>query len=71
VLSSNAARLTTKQRIFEHLPGSGPLYRTPRCGAITVTISPGGPIHLATFAGDRGGGHEGSDPMGDGDEFVP
>ena len=44
ILSSNSARLTTRQRHFEQLVGHIPLYRTPACGAITVTIDRDGSV---------------------------
>jgi competence protein ComEC len=49
ILSSNFARLTSKQREFETMVGQTPLYRTPQCGAITVVIHPDGKLDLQSF----------------------
>ncbi len=50
ILSSNAARLTAKQRRFATMvPPGVPLYRTPECGAITVTITPDGRVSVGTY----------------------
>jgi competence protein ComEC len=49
ILSSNAARLTGKQKRFEQMIGSTQLDRTNRCGAITVKISSDGIISVETF----------------------
>jgi competence protein ComEC len=49
ILSSNAWRLTNKQKRFETMIGHVPLYRTNKCGAITVMISPDGKISVDTF----------------------
>ena len=49
IVSSNASRLTVKQKVFDRMVGSTPLYRTSEFGAITVTISPSGEIALETF----------------------
>ncbi len=50
ILSSNAGRLSMKQRIFEKVVRGRMLYRTPRCGAITLDINPDGAIHVDCFA---------------------
>lgn len=49
ILSSNDRTLTGKQKRFEQLIGNRPLYRTNRCGAITVSVDPDGKIKLNTF----------------------
>jgi competence protein ComEC len=49
ILSSNFWRLTSKQKRFETMIGRTPLYRTPECGAITVTIRKDGTIAVTTF----------------------
>ncbi|HEV8292756.1 MAG TPA: ComEC/Rec2 family competence protein, partial [Tepidisphaeraceae bacterium] len=49
VLSSNDNTLTQKQRTFEKIVGERELYRTNRCGAITVTIDKLGTIQSKTF----------------------
>jgi len=49
ILSSNFARLTNKQKRFETMIGQTPLYRTPECGAITVTIHKDGSISITTY----------------------
>ena len=49
IVSSNAARLTNKQKRFDGMVGSTPLLRTSKVGAITVTISPDGKITVGTF----------------------
>lgn len=68
ILSSNASRLTTKQRVFEKLIGGRRLYRTPRCGAITVVIRADGTIHVSTFNVDRHA-RSSTDPTYAGDEM--
>ena len=49
IVSSNAARLTGKQRRFDTMAGKTPLYRTNKCGAITITIKSSGAISVSTF----------------------
>jgi competence protein ComEC len=49
ILSSNFYRLTSKQRRFETMIGKTPLYRTPACGAITVTISKDGEVRMSSY----------------------
>jgi len=49
ILSSNDNTLSQKQKKFEKLVGERELYRTNRCGAITVTIDKLGTIHTTTF----------------------
>lgn len=49
ILSSNAARLTSKQRSFERETASRPLLRTGAAGAITVTISRNGSVTIAPY----------------------
>lgn len=51
ILSSNDARLTMKQRRFETEIGSRPLYRTSRCGAITLEIGADGSMRVTPFHG--------------------
>jgi competence protein ComEC len=49
VLASNDNTLTQKQKAFEKLVGERPLYRTNRCGAVTVKIDAGGGMRCETF----------------------
>jgi competence protein ComEC len=49
ILSSNAWTLTNKQKRFDIMAGSIPLYRTSVCGAIMITISKDGKISQSTF----------------------
>jgi beta-lactamase superfamily II metal-dependent hydrolase len=49
ILASNDNTLTQKQRGFEKLIGEQMLYRTNRCGAITVMIDKKGGIRTKTF----------------------
>lgn len=49
ILSSNFWRLTSKQKRFETMIGRTPLYRTPECGSITVTIHMDGTMSVETF----------------------
>lgn len=49
ILASNDARLTKKQRNFDAEEAAWPLYRTSRCGAITIEISRDGEIHVRPF----------------------
>lgn len=49
ILASNDARLTMKQRLFDRSVGDFPLYRTSRCGALTVEVSRDGTIRLTPF----------------------
>ncbi len=51
ILSSNFWRLSSKQKRFEQMIGQTPLYRTPQCGAITVTIKSNGTLSVSTFLG--------------------
>jgi competence protein ComEC len=53
IISSNAARLTNKQKRFDQMAGKTPLYRTSQYGAITVTISQEGKITISTFKKPR------------------
>lgn len=53
ILSSNDWRLTTKQRVFESEIDSRPLFRTSRCGAITVEIEPDGVVRIIPFLGGQ------------------
>jgi competence protein ComEC len=49
ILSSNDRTLTGKQKNFEHVIVNTPLFRTNRCGAITIHISKEGAIRVETF----------------------
>jgi competence protein ComEC len=49
ILSSNAARLTGKQKRFEQMIGEVQLDRTNRCGAITVRIASDGTMSVETY----------------------
>ena len=49
ILSSNARRLTQKQRAFDQLAIAHPLYRTSKCGALTISIDAKGKITLRGF----------------------
>ena len=49
ILSSNASRLSGKQKVFETMTNHIPLYRTPQCGAITVNIKKDGTISVSTY----------------------
>ena len=51
IVSSNDRSLTTKQRTFEspEVLGGRPLYRTNRCGAITVRLAHDGTVTVETF----------------------
>jgi competence protein ComEC len=53
VLSSNDRTLSNKQRRFETLIGSRPLYRTNVCGAVTVIISRDGTVRVEPFQTDK------------------
>ncbi len=46
ILSSNDRTLTGKQKTFEKIIDGRPLYRTNRCGAITVTIDEAGHVDV-------------------------
>ena len=49
ILASNAEKLTHKQRLFDEITTSLPVYRTSRCGAIDLTIEPTGKLEIVTF----------------------
>lgn len=49
ILASNDARLSTKQRKFDAEESARPIYRTSRCGAITIEIGRDGDIHVRPF----------------------
>ena len=49
ILSSNDNTLTQKQRTFDKIVAEHELYRTNRCGAVTVTIDKLGTIQTKTF----------------------
>jgi competence protein ComEC len=49
IVSSNDRTLTQKQRAFDAMAWDRPLYRTNRCGAVTMTISKTGDLTTSTF----------------------
>ncbi|HEY8668075.1 MAG TPA: DNA internalization-related competence protein ComEC/Rec2 [Tepidisphaeraceae bacterium] len=49
IVSSNDNSLSQKQRAFDRMATGIPLYRTDRCGAITVTIDAQSRIQVTTF----------------------
>ena len=49
IVSSNAWRLTNKQKRFDDSVRDYPEYRTNQCGAITITIDQQGKLTLETF----------------------
>ena len=49
IVSSNDRTPTNKQREFERMIGNRPLYRTNRCGAITIVISREGDLRVEPF----------------------
>ena len=49
IVSSNAQRLTKKQRDFEKLIDHRLLFRTGDCGAITIDIDSDGRVHVTPF----------------------
>jgi competence protein ComEC len=49
ILSSNDNTLTQKQRRFDEIVGRRELYRTNRCGAVTVTVDKLGMVGTRTF----------------------
>jgi competence protein ComEC len=49
IVSSNAARLTAKQRLFSTEAGSTPLYRTSQAGAVTIDLDADGRITIEPF----------------------
>lgn len=49
ILSSNDRTLTRKQREFDRVAATRPVYRTDRSGAITVTVDSGGKLNLQCF----------------------
>jgi beta-lactamase superfamily II metal-dependent hydrolase len=51
ILASNAEKLTHKQRLFDEIVSSLPLYRTSRDGAIDLTIGTSGRMEISTFLG--------------------
>ncbi len=53
IVASNRAPLTHKQISFDELASDRPLFRTNRCGAITIHISHTGELRIETFL--RGG----------------
>jgi competence protein ComEC len=55
IVSSNASRLSAKQRLFNGETASIPLYRTSECGAVTIDIEADGRITITPF-------HTGSTP---------
>jgi competence protein ComEC len=53
IISSNDHTLTKKQRDFEQRIGARALYRTDRCGAVTVMIRPDDQMTIKSFVNDR------------------
>ena len=51
ILSSNDARLTMKQRLFDSQVSNRPLYRTSRYGAVTIDIEANGSIRILPYHG--------------------
>ncbi len=51
ILASSAIRLTQKQKHFDAMVDDYPLYRTSRCGAISLRIDRDGTISVETFTG--------------------
>jgi competence protein ComEC len=49
IVSSDATRLTKKQRDFEQMIDHRPLYRTGHCGAITIEIDREGRLRVTPF----------------------
>jgi len=49
VISSNDSTPTAKQRRFETMIDHRTLYRTDKCGAVVLTISPNGKLSPTTF----------------------
>ena len=49
IVSSNATRLTKKQRDFETLIEHRPLFRTGRCGAIEIDFERAGSVQVKPF----------------------
>ena len=49
IVSSNAARLSAKQHLFNAETASIPLYRTSECGAVTIDIESDGRITITPF----------------------
>lgn len=49
ILASNDGRLTMKQRTFDAEEKAWPIYRTSRCGAITVEVTGDGQIRIQTY----------------------
>ena len=49
IISSNAARLTKKQRDFEQIIEHRPLYRTSQCGAIEIDLNKDGTVLVEPF----------------------
>ena len=46
-------RLTKKQRLFDAETTRWPLYRTSKCGAITIDVAKDGTIRLTPFLTER------------------
>lgn len=49
IVSSNAWRLTNKQKRFDRMSRGRTLYRTDQCGAITIMVTRDGDISIDTF----------------------
>jgi competence protein ComEC len=56
IVCSNERRLTQKQKLFDTLTSAWPVYRTSRCGAVTVTIASDGKIRVDDFLGVKPAG---------------
>ena len=53
IVSSNDRTLSQKQRLFDKLAGERPLFRTNRCGAVTIEIDRNGGVIVAPFVPPR------------------
>jgi competence protein ComEC len=51
ILACNAGRLSRKEKLFDVMASGYPLYRTSRCGAITLGIDAAGRISVQTYLG--------------------
>jgi competence protein ComEC len=51
IVASSDSRLTKKQRSFDAESGTRPVYRTGRCGALTIEVTSDGTIQMHTFLG--------------------
>jgi competence protein ComEC len=53
IVSSNDRTLSQKQRLFDKLAGERPLFRTNRCGAVTIEIDRNGGVIVTPFVPPR------------------